>query len=176
MEPTTNPGITPNLTEDSLVNHQALIKEVMKMRSLSLEEKEGVLDVLAEIMGYQGSCDAAMEEEAPVDPNLKPLDQTTSQVVNKNGKQVLEVSGNGKQFEIRGYKAQLPGERNAVIRYRLSTDGQSEPVPGFGSKSQKFGHTKDKIVEKLRQYLGNSAEKAIQDFAQYDASFYQSQG
>lgn len=171
MEPT-NPG---NLAE-SQINHQALISEIMKMRGLPLEEKEGILDLLAEIMGYQSSCDAAMEEEAPVDPNLKPLDQATSQIVDKNGKKVLEVSGNGKNLEIRGYKAQLPGEKNAVIRYRLNTDGQAEPVPGFGSKSQKFGHTKDKIVEKLRIYLGNNAEKAVQDFAQYDASFYETQG
>ncbi len=173
MEPNPKLSNPSALQSNEVVNYTALITEVRKMRNLSLEDKEDVLDVLATIMGYQHSTESAIPvvEEVPVDKQLKPLDQETSGVVDQNGKQVFKVSGGGHRFEIRGYKAALP-RGSTVIRYRLTTDGQSEPVPGFGSKSNKLGHTKEKIIEKLRMYLGQGAEKAVSDFLNYDASFY----
>jgi hypothetical protein len=178
MEPEPKLSNPSALQNNDAVNYQALITEVRKMRNLSLEDKEDVLDVLATIMGYQNSTESALPvvEEVPVDKQLKPLDQEVSGVVDQNGKKVFKVSGNGHKFEIRGYKAQLPGDSGAVIRYRLTTDGRPEAVPGLGSKSQKLGHTKEKIVEKLRMYLGQGAEKAISDFMSYDATFYGTQG
>ncbi len=163
----------PNLsTNESAVNHEVLIKEIMKMRNLKLEEKEQVLDVLAEIMGSH--CGSTISEESPIDSQLKPLDPVNSKLIDKDGKKVLHVSGNGHEMDIRGYKAQLP-RGSTVIRYRLNTDGQDEPVSGINTKSHKLGHTKEQIVKKITMYLGNSAEKAISDFTQYDSSFYGTQ-
>ncbi len=178
MEPDPKSSNQSALQNNDEVNYVALITEIKKMRSLSLEDKEDVLDVLATIMGYQHSTESAIPvvEEVPVDKQLKPLDQEVSGVVDQNGKKVFKVSGNGHKLEIRGYKAQLPGASGAVIRYRLTTDDRPEAVPGLGSKSQKFGHTKEKIVEKLRMYLGQGSEKAVSDFLNYDASFYGTQG
>jgi hypothetical protein len=144
------------------------------MRNLNLEEKEQVLDVLAEIMGYQHSCESTLSEEVPVDKQLKPLDSVNSKVIDQDGKKVFHVSGNGHEMDIRGYKAQLP-RGSTVIRYRLTTDGQDEPVSGINTKSQKFGHTKEQIVKKIGMYLGNSAEKALSEFSQYDSTFYGTQ-
>lgn len=164
----------PNLStqNDSAVNHQALIKEITKMRHLQLEEKEQILDVLAEIMGSQ--CASTLSEEVPVDKQLKPLDSVNSKIIDKNGKKVFHVSGNGHEMDIRGYKAQLP-RGSTVVRYRLTTDEQDEPVSGINTKSHKFGHTKEQITKKISMYLGNNAEKAISDFSQYDSSFYGTQ-
>jgi hypothetical protein len=175
MQPTSNLSNSNGLSNDSDVNHQVLIKEIMKMRTLNLEEKEKVLDVLAEIMGYQQSCESAIEEEAPLQNQVQQPQQIQSQIVDQNGKKVLQVSGNGYKLIIRGYKAEVP-RGTTLIRYRLNTNGQDEPLAGLNTKSHKFGHTKDKIIEKMRAYLGASAEKAISDFAQYDASFYNKQG
>jgi hypothetical protein len=162
------------------VNNEVLIREVMKMRECPLEEKERILDTLAEIMGYQCSSESQIvdEDELPNltnEPNSVQPQETNSQIVDKNGKKVFQVSGNGKKLSIRGYKASLP-RGSTVIRYRLSVNDVEEPVPGPGSHSNKFGHTKEKIVQKLQAYLGQGAQKAIQEFLQYDATFYQQQG
>lgn len=168
------PSNTSSLSEDT-VNHPVLIKEIMKMRGLSLEEKEKVLDVLAEIMGYQHSCESALEEESPVGaPNQNPQ-PIQANVVDNGGKKVLEISKGNEKISIRGYKAQLP-RGSTVIRYRFAINGQDEPITGPGTKSQKFGHTKDKVVEKLLNHLGNEAQSAITAFTQYDSSFYNTQG
>lgn len=177
MEPEPKMSNSSTLQKNEAVNYISLITEVKKMRNLSLEEKEGVLDVLATIMGYQHSTESAMPvlEEVPINKQLKPLDKETSGIVDKNGKKVFKSSGGGHHFEIMGYPASLP-RGSTVIRYRLTTDGQIEAVPGLGSKSNDLGHTKEKIIEKLRTYIGQESEKVITNFLNYDATFYGTQG
>lgn len=177
MEPEPKMSNSSTLQKNEAVNYISLITEVKKMRNLSLEEKEGVLDILATIMGYQHSTESAIPvlEEVPMNKQLKPLDKETSGIVDKNGKKVFKVSGSGHRFEIMGYPASLP-RGSTVIRYRLTTDGQIEAVPGLGSKSNDLGHTKEKIIEKLRVYIEQESEKVITDFLKYDATFYGTQG
>jgi hypothetical protein len=168
MEPTPN-------SSNNTVNHEALIMELRKMRGIPLEEKEELMDLFGEIIGYHGKSSLVHEEELPSltpgSPSVAPQ-EASSQVVDENGKKVFKVSGNGRKLSIRGYKASLP-RGSTVIRYRLNVNGKDEPVPGMGHHSQKMGHTKDKIIQKLQAYLGQGAQKAIQDFTQYDQSMYQ---
>lgn len=168
MEP--NPNLST--TNDSEVNHQVLIKEIMKMRNLKVEEKEQILDILAEIM--DSHCGSILAEEVPIDSQLKPLDPVSSGIVDKDGKKVFHISGNGHELDIRGYKAQLPSG-TTVIRYRLTADDRDEPVSGINTKSHKFGHTKEQVIKKINVYLGSEAEKNISEFIQYDSSFYETQ-
>ena len=178
MDQELNPSINSNLpVNEEKVNHQVLIGEIRKMRGQSLQEKEKILDVIAEILGYQDSSDGMVDEEQEL-PGIAPNSnksvlpqEAQSQILDKNGKKVLQVSAQGKKFIIRGYKADLP-RGSTVIRYRLTVNGIDEPVSGLDTKGQKFGHTKDQIIKKLQTYLGQGAQKPLQDFVQYDATFY----
>jgi hypothetical protein len=156
MEPTPN-------SSNNTVNHEALIMELRKMRGIPLEEKEELMDLFGEIIGYHGKSSLVHEEELPSltpgSPSVAPQ-EASSQVVDENGKKVFKVSGNGRKLSIRGYKASLP-RGSTVIRYRLNVNGKDEPVPGMGHHSQKMGHTKDKIIQKLQAYLGQGAQKYV---------------